>query len=92
MPILAECGGFMYLCSELTDMNGTTYPMAGVFPGRTVMGKKLRSLGYCESINNDNNFLGKKGTILKGHMFHWANLENISQEEKFAFTIKKGRN
>ncbi|MCK7507832.1 MAG: hypothetical protein MZV70_29805 [Desulfobacterales bacterium] len=35
MPIYAECGGFMYLCTELQDrQRPTSYPMAGCFPLR----------------------------------------------------------
>jgi len=90
MPILAECGGFMYLCTELTDMKGDIYSMTGIFPGRTVMDKKLRSLGYCESTNLKDNFLGKKGSLIRGHMFHWAYLDNVPEFEKSAFSIKKG--
>ena len=34
MPILAECGGYLYLLKELEDENGTGYEMAGVFSGK----------------------------------------------------------
>ena len=34
MPILAECGGYLYLLKELKDENGTGYEMAGVFSGK----------------------------------------------------------
>ncbi len=90
MPILGECGGFMYLCGELKDMDGKTYPMSGIFPGRTVMDKKLRSLGYCSSINLEDNFLGTCRTVIQGHMFHWAYLEDVPDGENYPFTIKKG--
>ena len=33
MPILAECGGFMYLQEAIVDQEGQQYRMAGVLPG-----------------------------------------------------------
>lgn len=41
MPILAECGGYLYLLKELKDENGTGYEMAGVFPGKATKRKKF---------------------------------------------------
>jgi len=90
MPVLGECGGFMYLCSSITDTDDRNYPMCALLPGRTVMGKKLRSLGYCTSVNNTKNILGPEGTEIKGHMFHWAVLENVPEKTEKAFTIIKG--
>ena len=34
MPVLAECGSYLYLLKELEDENGTGYEMAGVFSGK----------------------------------------------------------
>ena len=34
MPVLAECGGFLYLQGELEDENGVFWPRAGVLSGR----------------------------------------------------------
>lgn len=41
MPMIAECGGFMYLHETLVTSDGSAYPMAGVIPGRVSMTKKL---------------------------------------------------
>ena len=48
MPIYAECGGFMYLCRCLTDIEGTIHPMVGCFPFETRMLSRRRALGYRE--------------------------------------------
>lgn len=32
-PILAECGGFLYCMEELVDLDGNSWPMAGLLPG-----------------------------------------------------------
>ncbi|MGB0732847.1 MAG: cobyrinate a,c-diamide synthase [Pontibacterium sp.] len=36
-PILAECGGFLYCLDDLTDLDDTTYPMAGLMKGNGAM-------------------------------------------------------
>lgn len=48
MPVVAECGGFMYLHSELRDRSGRSYPMAGVLPGTCHDTGKLVRFGYIE--------------------------------------------
>ncbi|MBX2809982.1 MAG: cobyrinate a,c-diamide synthase [Cellvibrionaceae bacterium] len=35
--ILAECGGLLYSLDSLTDLNGVSYPMAGLLPGQGAM-------------------------------------------------------
>ncbi len=44
LPIYAECGGFMYLCSAL-EFDGHSYPMAGVFPVRTTFCQRPQGSG-----------------------------------------------
>jgi cobyrinic acid a,c-diamide synthase len=44
-PILAECGGMLYLLEELEDKHGEVGRMAGLLPGRAVMQPKLAGLG-----------------------------------------------
>jgi cobyrinic acid a,c-diamide synthase len=72
MPIYAECGGFMYLCESLTDLNGRKFQMAGCFPFRTEMSEKLCALGYREITLAHNTVLGEKGLVIRGHEFHYS--------------------
>ena len=72
MPIVAECGGFMYLHSFLTDKNGISYTMAGVIPGRCFYTDRLVRFGYIE-IQEEKNFFLSKGKRIKGHEFHYFN-------------------
>ena len=72
---LAECGGMMYLCSNIIGMDGNTYPMANVLhQTATLQGMKLH-LGYREwkGITSD-------GTpyLFHGHEFHYS---HIAEEE-----------
>jgi cobyrinic acid a,c-diamide synthase len=75
MPIYAECGGFMYLCRELKDIDGEIFPMCRCFPFRSRMHATLRTLGYREVRLCADTLLGNKGRILRGHEFHYSDLE-----------------
>jgi len=74
MPIYAECGGFMYLCEELVDLNGECYPMAGCFPFATKMFPRLKALGYREVTLTADTPIGKKDLRIRGHEFHYSEL------------------
>jgi cobyrinic acid a,c-diamide synthase len=74
MPIYAECGGFMYLCSRLTDIAGRTHAMAGCFPFETHMLPRRRALGYREIRLAAPSLLGPPGGAGRGHEFHYSEL------------------
>jgi len=90
MPLYGECGGFMYLTEGIVGEDGSLFEMLSLLPGKAVMGKKMRSLGYCESVFNNDNILGNRGCRAKGHVFHWAGLEEIPEESDQALTVTKG--
>jgi cobyrinic acid a,c-diamide synthase len=76
MPIYAECGGFMYLCSELRQADGAVYPMCGCFPYRTRMHLRLRRLGYRQVRLTGDTLLGPAGAVLRGHEFHYSDMDD----------------
>jgi cobyrinic acid a,c-diamide synthase len=76
MPIYAECGGFMYLCSELQDQPGRAYPMAGCFPFKTRMLPRLKALGYREVHLARRTLLGEGGAVIRGHEFHYSEMSD----------------
>lgn len=76
VPILAECGGFMYLHEELETDGHMIYPMAGVIKGKTFPTNRLSRFGYIEAFSKEDNFLLKKGESIKGHEFHYWDSEN----------------
>jgi cobyrinic acid a,c-diamide synthase len=80
MPIYGECGGFMYLCRELSDLDGNTFPMTGCFPMSTRMFKRLKALGYRETILKKDTILGTKGQKIRGHEFHYSEIIDISEK------------
>ena len=70
MPIVAECGGFMYLHSSLKDKEGRCYDMAGVIPAACFFAGKLVRFGYIELREKQKHFL-LNGESIKGHEFHY---------------------
>ena len=75
MPIYAECGGFMYLCQELSDQNHRHYPMAGCFPFTAQMHARLKALGYREVTLTKDTIIGPSGQTMRGHEFHYSVLK-----------------
>ncbi|MEH2317614.1 cobyrinate a,c-diamide synthase [Nostoc sp.] len=69
MPTVAECGGLMYLCEQIIDFEGKSWPMAGVLPTSAVMGGRL-TLGYRRAVALQDNLLVKANTTVYGHEFH----------------------
>ena len=74
MPVYAECGGFMYITEGIHDLDNVFYPMAGVFPFETKMTKGRARLGYREAVLKENSILGKKGAAIRGHEFHYSEI------------------
>jgi cobyrinic acid a,c-diamide synthase len=87
MPIYGECGGFMYLCEELIDLNNNRYRMSGCFPFATRMFTRLKALGYREITLSRNTVIGNAGLIIRGHEFHYSELTSLSQDVATVFSI-----
>ena len=92
-PVYAECGGFMYLTKSITDLDGVTYPMVGIFPLKTIMSTKLESLGYREITTTGPTVLGPPGTRVRGHEFHYSYLEGDTTlaEDAYEVADRKGQ-
>lgn len=70
MPVVAECGGFMYLHSAIIDKDGASCAMAGVIPASCRDQGKLVRFGYVEIKDGKGCFLPEGGRI-RGHEFHY---------------------
>ena len=75
LPTVAECGGFLYLHTTLTDREGHSYPMAGVLPGKCFDTGKLVRFGYIELEETVGHFLPLGGRI-RAHEFHYYDSED----------------
>ena len=70
MPVIAECGGFMYLNSTMRIAD-EVYGMVGVVKGEVYDTGKLQRFGYITMTANEDNLLCRKGEKLKVHEFHY---------------------
>ena len=70
MPVIAECGGFMYLHDSITDDNGAEYKMCGVIHAKCRNTGHLVRFGYVNIEEKEKRFLGNDETI-RGHEFHY---------------------
>jgi len=72
LPTYAECGGLLYLCETLTDIDGVCRPMVGAVPAQAAMHRRLQSMGYREGVLRESCILGDADTRLRGHEFHYS--------------------
>lgn len=79
MPCIAECGGFLYLHRELEGTDGRFYPMAGVLDAKAYRTEKLSRFGYVTLAAEEDQLLGKAGTQIRGHEFHYWDSESCGE-------------
>ncbi|MDP8922235.1 MAG: cobyrinate a,c-diamide synthase [Chloroflexota bacterium] len=72
MPIVAECGGLMYLGEALTDRDGRRHAMVDVLPAHSSLERGRLTLGYREVVARRDSPLLRAGESLRGHEFHWS--------------------
>jgi cobyrinic acid a,c-diamide synthase len=68
-PVLAECGGLLYLSSELDG-----HQMCGAIPARASMTRRL-TLGYREATAQATTPWIEAGERVRGHEFHYSQVE-----------------
>ncbi len=82
IPTIAECGGLMYLCEQIIDFDGKSWPMVGILPTSAQMDKRL-TLGYRRAVVLENNFLFDSNKNIFGHEFHRSHLITNSPKPLF---------
>lgn len=80
-PILAECGGLLYLCSDLDG-----HEMCGVLPASARMTGRL-TLGYREATAAASTPYAQAGERLRGHEFHYSQVDPPYGESGAAWTL-----
>ncbi|CAL8476081.1 cobyrinate a,c-diamide synthase [Caballeronia sp. S22] len=84
-PVVAECGGMLYLLDTLTDIEGTRHTMLGILPGDAAMQRKLSRLAMQR--------IDTMHGAMTGHTFHYSTLHTPMQavlEAKHATTGTSG--
>ncbi len=74
MPVYAECGGLMYLSESLKGFEGRAFPLVGALPLKVEMDRKRLHLRYVEIKTTVPSLLGPKGTVARGHEFHYSSI------------------
>ena len=73
-PVHGECGGYMVLGETLEDPDGGVHAMAGLLGHRTSFRNRKLHLGYRRAVAMQDCVLGKAGTAVRGHEFHYATI------------------
>jgi cobyrinic acid a,c-diamide synthase len=88
IPIYAECGGLMYLTKSI-DYGNKKYKMIGLFDAETKMTEKMK-LNYTKGKIISKNIISDKTHELRGHEFHYSELDSVSSDSKFAYELDIG--
>lgn len=80
--MIAECGGMMYLCNNIIDKQGVSYPMVGFLNQDASMQQMKLHLGYRKIIIGEQEY--------RGHEFHYSHLSNFKEESNIA-TVSTAR-
>lgn len=87
-PLLAECGGMLYLADELRDLHGVAHPMLGALPGIVTMAQRLSAIGP-QAVDVGADEAGGSGAI-RGHTFHYSRFDS-ALEPAWRATTADGR-
>ena len=94
LPSYAECGGLMYL-SRSISYRGACHEMVGVIPADAVMGEKPQGRGLVrvkETADAPWPAFGQGQPFepTPAHEFHYARLENIAPDLRYAYRMERG--
>lgn len=82
-PIVAECGGMLYLLESLTALDGQQAEMVGLLSGSARMQEMLANLGL-------HSVTLPEGTM-RGHTFHYSQLESTQPAIAVSEGARAGR-
>lgn len=88
--VYAECGGFMYLTKGIVDHDKNRHSLVGAFPVFSAMQNKRTSLGYREVTTVAPCCFGPQNTVLRGHEFHYSNIEEMDASIKRIYRVNNG--
>ena len=68
---------------SLEDGDGAVHAMAGLLPHRTSFKVRKLHLGYRRAVATQDCVLGKAGTAVRGHEFHYATIKGDAGDDAF---------
>jgi cobyrinic acid a,c-diamide synthase len=80
-PVHGECGGYMVLGEGLEDADGNRHAMTGLLGHTTSFHKRRLHLGYREARLLSDSSIGTRGSLIRGHEFHYASLIDPGGDE-----------
>ena len=80
LPVLGECGGYLYLLEELEAEDGRIWPMTGVLKGKGYKKGKNSRFGYIGVEAEKDRLYLKPGEQIRGHEFHYWDCEVLEEE------------
>ena len=93
--VYAECGGLIYLSRSIIARDHCDYGMVGLLPATTRMLDRKSVLGYVEVTLKANSLWGKKGSLFRGHEFHYSGLVSSPaglEDWQSIYALKRRRN
>lgn len=87
VPVLGECGGYLYLLEELEAEDGRIWPMTGVLKGKGYKKGKNSRFGYIGVEAEKDSLYLNPGEQIRGHEFHYWDCEVL--EEEWVMRAKK---
>lgn len=90
MPVYAECGGFVYLTEGIgAPEQQESADFAGIFPVRCRMLPRRKALGYRQAELMEDVGIGLKGTVVRGHEFHYSEIDAMPDEIKRCYRVSR---
>ncbi len=83
-PVHGECGGYMVLGESLEDAAGVRHAMTGLLGHSTSFARRKLHLGYRTARLLGDSLLGRGGSLVRGHEFHYASLTDAGGDAPFA--------
>lgn len=80
MPVMAECGGFLYLHDTFEDMEGNPCCGVGAIPGRAYKTPKLSRFGYVSIRKKEGMVFGEEIGACPAHEFHYFDSTNCGTD------------
>lgn len=90
LPVYAECGGMMYLCRAIS-WKGESRAMVGALDADAVMHARPQGKGHVLLEETENApWPGRTGGPIPAHEFHYASIENLGADTRFAYKVLRG--
>ncbi len=92
MPIIAECGGLIYLCASLKGagddgVKGARSEMVGLFPFKVEMAGRRTALGYRQVTTTETFPFLPAGESIRGHEYHYSLIKGPNKRAPRPFRL-----